>query len=179
MILGIDPSANGTALCFMREHSPLYEVELLTPPGKMAGMERIGFLYASVRDAVARERPRLCVVEDYSFNSKGQQHLAGEVGGAIRLALFHAKIPTMTITPMGLKKFTCATATDIKKEQMLLHAYKRWGVEFSSNDCCDAYCLARAGRAYLGLDAVAGARSEAIAKMHSLMFMPRRRSRNF
>ena len=46
------------------------------------------------------------------------------------------------IAPQTLKKWVAKTGR-AAKEMMLLHIYKRWGIEFDNNNLADAYGLAR------------------------------------
>ncbi len=60
----------------------------------------------------------------------------------IRLIFLKKKINYKIIAPGTLKKYVAGTGV-AKKELMLLKTYKKWGVEFSDNNLCDAYGLAR------------------------------------
>ena len=48
----------------------------------------------------------------------------------------------MVVSVFCLKKWVAGTGR-AAKEMMLLHVYKRWGVEFKDNNLADAYGLAR------------------------------------
>jgi len=60
----------------------------------------------------------------------------------IRIFLYRKKVKYKIIAPGTLKKFVTGSGA-AKKEQMLLHVYKRWGVEFKTNDLADAFSLAQ------------------------------------
>ena len=52
------------------------------------------------------------------------------------------------VAPQALKKFVTGKG-NVKKDQMKLAVFKRWGVEFPTTDETDAYALAQWGQARL------------------------------
>ena len=70
----------------------------------------------------------------------------GELSALVRLTIYDRfkgahRFP-LKIPPMTLKKFAAGTGK-AKKAEMLLKVYKRYGVEFTSDDAADSYGLAR------------------------------------
>lgn len=73
---------------------------------------------------------------------------AGMLYGLVLLRLYEslwsdskARFP-LQVAPNTLKKYVSGSGA-AKKNEMLLHAYKRWGVEFDDDNACDSYGLAR------------------------------------
>jgi crossover junction endodeoxyribonuclease RuvC len=60
----------------------------------------------------------------------------------LRLFLHERKIPFKVVAPNTLKKFVTGKGNS-KKNQMMLHAFKKWKMEFDDDNLCDAYGLAR------------------------------------
>lgn len=86
-------------------------------------------------------------IEGYSFGSHMAHGRAiAEIGGIVRYVLGRHRIAYRDIPPTSLKKFI-SNAGNAKKDQMLLQTYKRYGVEFSDDNMCDAYGLAKIGEA--------------------------------
>ena len=77
----------------------------------------------------------------------------GELSALVRLTIYDRftgdlRFP-LKIPPMTLKKFAAGTGK-AKKAEMLLKVYKRWGVEFTEDNACDSYALARiAGKVFI------------------------------
>src|SRR3990167_8428260 len=81
------------------------------------------------------------VIEGYSFGAMSNRMItAGEVGGIIRCMTAELNKPLIIIPPTLLKKYVCGKG-NVKKEQMLLQCYKKFGKEFDNNNLCDAFCL--------------------------------------
>lgn len=142
-VLGIDPSLTSTGVC--RLNRDQYEVSCIKIKGS-DGVARLWALKQRVLQQLQDFRPDLVVIEGYSFGSKGRGVFQlAEWGGVLRLALYESGFRTLEVPPTSLKKYVTGKGNS-PKEQMILGAYKKFGVEFASNDECDAYCLARLGR---------------------------------
>lgn len=144
--IGIDQSYGGFAITAIDAKENYYtEVKKIDGDGverlHKARLFLIGFMDRYEVEAVA--------IEGYAFGSQ-MANMAGELGGMIRLALFDkyrfdkplAAFP-LVVPPTSLKKYVTGKGTGIKKNQMLLAIYKKWDVEFTSDDAADSYGLAR------------------------------------
>lgn len=161
-VIGIDPSLTGLAVCTYIRDDPDFGMQTFSsePASTLeARLER----YACLARKVIQDIPRECPVfiEGYSFGSRGNAVLTmAEFGGVLRFLLarrvcegagpYHVDAIGITeVPPACLKKFvTGKGAAD--KTAMAIDAYKRWGVEFRTNDEVDAYSLARMGACVLG-----------------------------
>ena len=94
----------------------------------------------------------LVVMEGYASNAKYGREMSGELGGLVKLAVYdilHQE--PLIVPPNSLKKFISGSG-GAKKNTMLMHVYKRWGVEFSDDNQADAFALEKFGEAYLNLE---------------------------
>ena len=144
--VGIDQSYGGFAITAIDKQGNYYtEVKKIDGTGverlHKARAFLLGFLDTFNVEAIA--------LEGYAFGSQ-MANMAGELGGMIRLALFDkyrfvnetAAFP-LVVPPTSLKKYVTGKGTGVKKNQMLLAIYKKWGVEFTSDDAADSYGLAK------------------------------------
>jgi len=142
-IVGADLSLSKSGLCeyqLLPDSDPVHNSTALVP-GKLKGPERLEFLRDSFLQWIRGSD--LIVIEDYAFGGSGKMTGIAEWGGIARLAAYEEKITILTVFPTTLKKFVCGGKAE--KNQMMLEAYKKWGVEFKSDDECDPFCLAKVG----------------------------------
>lgn len=93
---------------------------------------------------------KLAVIEGYGFASQRLAPLV-EVGTCYRLKLRQRGVPYVIVAPSQLKKWaTGSGGSKVKKDQVRLGVYKRWGFEHDSNNVVDAYALATIGLALRG-----------------------------
>ena len=146
-MLGIDPSL--TKLGLVHYNGSSHTAKLIKP--KYTGVRRLRFIMEALQDTffeIGLENIDAVAMEDYAFAAKSQHHKIGEGGAAIKLALFdtfgkkeEAGFPY--IVGIGtLKKFVTGRG-DARKDDIKLHVYKKWDVEFSDDNEADAYGLAR------------------------------------
>ena len=91
----------------------------------------------------------LVVMEGYANAAKFGREMAGELGGVVKLAVLDSiGQPPLIVAPGSLKKFVTGSGA-AKKNTMIMHVYKRWGVEFTDDNQADAYSLEKFGKAYL------------------------------
>jgi hypothetical protein len=58
----------------------------------------------------------------------------------------------LIIPPTTLKKYVAGKGKDVKKSQMLLAVFKKWGVELTDDNAADSYSLARIASGYATVD---------------------------
>jgi hypothetical protein len=99
--------------------------------------------------------PDQIAIEGYSYGSPQGSTRAfgiGELGGVIKLAIHQARIPMHVIASNTWKKVLCGKG-GLKKDLVRLELFKRYGVEFASQDTLDAWAVAMClRRQLLGLD---------------------------
>jgi len=93
-------------------------------------------------------------MEDYSY---GLMHSSlaqvAELAGVVKNLLFSLEIPCLLVAPLTLKKFVLgpkqATPKASHKSRIMVEVLDRWGVKFTDDNACDAYCLYRFGNAFI------------------------------
>jgi Holliday junction resolvasome RuvABC endonuclease subunit len=148
--MSIDPSLTGTGIVVIDSKRALHLQTVITKPGNSL-MDRIGSIACQVFLAQEKYEPDLIVIEGLSMGSFGGMiHDRTGLHYILRWQLWRGvgKEEVLIVPPATLKKFVAGKG-NATKEFMLLHAFKRWGMEFPDNNQCDAYCLAQFGLAYL------------------------------
>ena len=145
VVVGIDASLTGTAIC-VAEDGKVKKDWVITTDKK--GVERLCFIEKELISilnhcASYQLRINLCIIEGYSFASRGNALIQmGELGGIIRKLLYELNISYLEITPQSLKKFATGKVNS-KKDEVMLQVYKKWGHECTNSDQADAYVLAK------------------------------------
>jgi Holliday junction resolvasome RuvABC endonuclease subunit len=153
MYLGIDQSLRCSGVAVIGKSQELLYVGTITP-GKLTGAPRLGYIRSALRDVLAAN-PEIeyAAIEGYSYGSgAGRTFELGEVGAVMKLALFDAGIPYLTVSPAGLKQFVAGNGHS-DKERMREFTLRKWGIDFEDRDDeCDAYGLAHVARSvHLGV----------------------------
>jgi crossover junction endodeoxyribonuclease RuvC len=149
-ILGLDLSLTSTGWCIL-DNDEILDVEVIKCKDK--AMKRLWYIKYIIDEVTVSLDFDLVVVEGYSMGSRGGRVFSiGELGGIIKLLLYEeklrTKLKTVIIPPKSLKKFITGNG-NAGKELMLLKTYKKYGIEFTDNNKCDAFGLAKMGQAYL------------------------------
>lgn len=162
-VLGIDPSLTSTGFCKLWKgdketdwKDDVYTGTETTGPCGPTWDERHHRYMETCRCVVDQcattgGTPSLVVIEHYSFSSNNRSHHdLVELGCLLRLWAGdmigdHGSI--VEVAPTTLKKFVIGKGggAGTGKNKMALATFKRWGVEFQTDDECDAYGLARIG----------------------------------
>ncbi|MCZ0981917.1 hypothetical protein O1L60_31395 [Streptomyces diastatochromogenes] len=157
--LGIDQSYSGLAMVAYDSETAVWKDSLtafsadkyVTQSDRLNAIQiRVGL---NVRDIQNVLGPiDVVAMEGYAAGAKFGRELAGELGGAVKLALLDclskpACYPII-IAPTKLKKYTTGKGTAAKAE-MLLAVYKKWGVTYADDNLADAYSLARAANTWV------------------------------
>lgn len=149
--LGIDQSLTNYAISAVNEDKAY--LWLLQP--KTTGIDRLESLLSASSLVFNILRLNGCRVshicmEGYAHGAKNQRESAGEVGAITKLILrnsFEMEVGYPTIvSPPTLKKFVTGKG-NVKKNEILLGVYKKWGVELNNDNLADAYGLAKMAEA--------------------------------
>jgi Holliday junction resolvasome RuvABC endonuclease subunit len=151
VVMGVDQSYSGFGVCILTPdgtyvmHRGTFDAQRY---GK--GVDRLcamGEWFRKIIYDTPQQIEHVCI-EGYAHGAKFGREQAGELGAVVKLALrLHPRLwnpscyPTI-VAPTQVKQFA-ASSGSAKKEDMKLNVYKRWGVEFKTNDEADAYVLAR------------------------------------
>jgi len=141
--LGVDLSLTGTGLCVLNGDNN----ETATIKTSYKGCKRLEFIKQSVMAYVEFHNPDTVILEGYSYGSRiGQAFSIGELGGVVRLGL-SSKYSVLVVPPTCLKKFITGKG-NASKDVMLMKTFKKYGIEFTDNNKCDAFGLAQMGKAF-------------------------------
>jgi len=144
LFVGLDPSINATGVVVLNDCAEIFEQRTFSinnadkffEGSLIKYEEEISFLHKILNLGSV-------YIEGPSYQSAGQAILQmGAIHFLTRVYLYRKNINYRVIAPGTLKKFVTGKGNS-KKDLMLLKTYKKWGVEFSDNNICDAYGLAR------------------------------------
>lgn len=113
---------------------------------------RLRCIQATLRDAFGEihSHGRIAVValEGYAPGRTQNREVMGELGGVVKMVLDEevGDGRVFVVAPTALKKFVTGSGS-APKDNVLLQVYKKWGVEFRSNDVADAFGLMQVARA--------------------------------
>lgn len=134
-VVGLDLSLTSTGVCTKFGPTTI-------PGGTLRDERRLVW----IRDAILghTDLANLVVIEGYAFGAggHGQAGVRGiaELGGVVRVALYEAGLPFVVVAPATLKKYATGKG-NAPKDQVLVQAVKRSGMEFRSSDEADAWWL--------------------------------------
>lgn len=172
---GLDLSYGGLGIALYRPADNKYVVETLKFPAAKAGtgMPRLIRIADQVLSSLTIWQSTMgtidgIAVEGYAPGSTYGREMAGELRAAVLLRLLQTQTYVdgdfTIVSPTGLKKFVTGKG-NATKDQMMLAAFKKWGVEFKDNDQCDAYALARVASTKTGHGPRLGYEKEVLDKL--------------
>lgn len=143
MYLGLDISLSGTGIVLLADNYQLVDTLLITSNHK--GVERLFHIENTFMKYIdVFSNIKLCCVEGYAYQERGKVFEIGEVTGLYLLNLFKLGIPFIKAAPSQLKKYATGKGDPtIKKNFILLKVFQNFGQEFSDDNVCDAYVMAR------------------------------------
>lgn len=160
LFFGIDPSITETGVSVIDEDGYYDVITCKTSNKKKIGSvvvdilieERLAAIIKRIKTFFSSYDNMLenkIFIEDiaYSKHSDSANKLIG-LHYFIRMELYRENLNYEIVNPSTLKKFVLGKENKkgTKKQQMLLHIFKRWGVEFNNDNKADAFALAQYGR---------------------------------
>lgn len=153
--IGIDQSYSGFAMTILRrDETHETVVKKFDPKKHGTGVNRLLVIEDWVQNTlwhwedVSTDQITHVCMEGYSAGSKFGREVAGELGYAVKRAVYDhfADAPGPTcyptiVQPTSLKKYITGKG-NAKKNEILLAVYRKWGVEFSDDNAADSYGLA-------------------------------------
>ncbi len=138
--LGIDQSYSGFAITAINQtgyRTTVYKSEL-------RGIDRLIDIRRHLSETLEGYEGVIkdVAMEGYAFGSQ-MANMLGELGGLVKVTLRDKGIYPLIVPPTSLKKYVAGKGTGVPKSQILLHVYKKWGVEFSDDNAADSYALAK------------------------------------
>ena len=141
--IGIDASLTGAGIVVIDQDANILHQGLISTSNDQVIEERMEIVVCKCLLIVGDYSPSVTCIESLSIGSRGQSFL--DLAGLnfyLRIKLYLSKYTFYMIAPNQLKKFITGTGR-CKKNLMLLKVYKKYGIEFSDDNLCDAYGLAR------------------------------------
>jgi len=152
-ILGLDLSLTSTGYVLLDEDHVVWHG--VVGSHTLRETERLQMFNTWIRRTVIENRLDQVAIEGYSYGSPQGHTRAfsiGELGGVMKLAIHQARIPLHVIAPGTWKKILCGNGA-LSKKNAAVELYKRYGVEYASQDTLDAWAVAMCRRRQeLGLD---------------------------
>jgi Holliday junction resolvasome RuvABC endonuclease subunit len=143
--VGIDQSYSGFGMCFLGEDgSYLATVRSFANTGVERLVDVQSHILRSTIDAFSpSENLKDIAMEGYAYGSQ-MANMAGELGATVKLTVYTAyNVHPLIVPPTTLKKYVTGKGNGVKKSQMMLSVYKKWGVELLDDNAADAYALAK------------------------------------
>lgn len=148
LYVGIDQSYSGFAITILNKDG---SYKTTVAKFESAGVIRLAqiqdYLVSTLVDANAVGKIKDIAMEGYAYGREFGVAQSGELGGAVKLALFRMKgldsnIFPLIVAPSSLKKYITGKGAGVQKNQILLNVYKKWGIEFNDDNAADSYGLA-------------------------------------
>ena len=147
--LGIDISTQTGVVLIDEPEGAVFSWELTDTKHK--GLTRAIHIAEQLAGILPVAEADVVVIEGYGYANTNTLALLVEIGTLCRYTVFEGVapwVPVFVMAPTSLKKFITGKG-NVKKDQMRLSVYKRWGFENESDNIVDAYALAQAGLAKL------------------------------
>ena len=150
-VIGLDPSYTCFAGVLLTEPNQHTLKEWKTKPNP-ARFQRIETLATGVLEFVTSAqklgRVDLVLIEGYSFGSMQGREAAGELGGAVRMAILKRGIPLAEVPPTSLKKYVTGKG-NAQKNEVMMFCLKKWGYQAPDDNAADAFALAHLAQDYV------------------------------
>jgi hypothetical protein len=149
-ILGIDPGLTNMALCLIYETG--YNTWKISAAEHDNNAYRLYSLEQRLNEDIENNID-LVVHEGLAFAAKFGVAESGMVQYIIQRVCIEKNIPFITVASTTMKRFleikTPKGGKSKGKADLALAVYKKWQIDFPSQDECDAFILAKCGEAIL------------------------------
>ena len=135
--IGIDQSYSGFAITALNGAG--YKTTVYKSDKR--GVDRLKDIQAYVMNTLAEYTITDVAMEGYAFGSQ-MSNMLGELGGMVKMTLRDFGIYPLIVPPTNLKKYVAGKGQGVSKSQILLHVYKKWGIEMTDDNAADSYALA-------------------------------------
>lgn len=143
-VLGIDTSTRtGYAVVSSTAKCILVADEIKVPKG-VIGMDRCIQIANSVGELLTSYPIDAVVIENYGFANSHTLVTLVEIGTLVRMVLWQNDRAFLAVPPTTLKKFVTGKGNS-KKNEIMMHVFKKWGFEAKTDNVADAVGLAMFG----------------------------------
>ena len=148
-VIGLDLSLTSTGVCKANAVQGTMS-HIIRTTNRLSRYERLAKIRDSVLDTVGDAG--LVVVEELPSHGPNNATIVrlGELHGVIGTALHEWSVPVARVAVSSLKKYATGKG-NAKKTDLRMAALKRFGIEFDSDDECDAFFLAMMGLESFGI----------------------------
>lgn len=137
--VGIDQSYSGFAITLLNDlgfKTTVYKSE-------NRGVDRLDDIHDHMVKTLQHLSVKDVAIEGYAFGSQ-MANMLGELGGVVKLTLrMVGPYYPLIVPPSMLKKYVTGKGQGVSKSQIMLHVYKKWGVELNDDNAADSYALAK------------------------------------
>ena len=149
-ILGIDPSLTATGYIYLKDGKIEAQDLIKTKPTGDDRKKELERLMIIADSFTINLKIDLAVIEGLAFMARNTSALVQLSGLSylIRERLYDNGIPFVIVAPTTLKKFITGKG-NVKKDQIMLEVFKRYDVDLTDDNLCDAFGLAMIGRSLL------------------------------
>lgn len=170
-VLGIDPSLTGFAVTAMSVDDPT-EYRTWVYRSDKRGVHRLEDITSWLEDRLSELQGRVvCVAMEGGVVHSQSAFVLGELHGVVKLLLADWGHYPLQVPPTSLKKYVAGKGTGVKKNEMLLKTYQKWGQSFTDDNAADSYGLARMARqVYLGTEPELKYEAEVLKKLNDPKF---------
>ena|SRR3990167_474498 len=144
-ILGIDPGLAKLGWCLLIPDGKKFDYQTGIIGKNLDGLDeikRLATIRDVVRDLLTNNLPNMAAMEGYSWGSKFNGPIMGEIGGIVKIACYDAGVPLKIVAPATLKKFVTGRGNS-DKAVMRQRIFKRWKKEFATQDEAEAFAIAQ------------------------------------
>lgn len=147
IVVGIDPSIVATGLVVLMDG---HIADRAVIGGKGTDIViRVRTVRQQVEALVSKWEPEIVAIEGFSFGSQGRSVMdTGYLGYRIRESFQDNGVKYLDVAPAALKKYAAGQG-NVNKPDVRMAVYKRWGIDITNDNLCDAYVLARIAEAHL------------------------------
>lgn len=112
----------------------------------ICSIQRLYYIKQQLDFVISKYKPKIAVIENYAYGVKKSKSVfqIGELGGVIRFLLFIRKINFFVCSPLSLKKYATGKGSG-KKNVIIKGVFKKYGMEFKTDDEVDAFVLGKIG----------------------------------
>ncbi len=155
-IIAIDASLTGFAVCVKGPDTALAYTETSSPPPKVKTLQARLTRYTKLCEVASNmcetHNPEVCLIEGYSFGSKGNSGVSlGELGILLRRDMLYYCDTVVEVPPSVLKKFATGKG-NAGKIAVASSLSKRYGIEFATDNHADSFGLVQLGMVVLGYE---------------------------
>ena len=137
--VGIDQSYSGFAITLLNRTG--FVTTVYKSP--LRAVDRLDDIKHHMVNSLQFKTVKDVAIEGYAFGSQ-MANMLGELGGVVKLTLRElGPYYPLIIPPTTLKKYVTGKGQGVSKSQIMLHVYKKWGVELNDDNAADSYALAK------------------------------------